>query len=179
MPALHSLKFKFLTRKTKNGFTLIELLIVVAIIAVLLGVGSVSFTTARRQGRDATRQADLKAVGSALEQYFADNRVYPEAVSGVIDCSVDGSDTRDWGVDSFECDNRLYLQLLPADPTGGTEYTYLPSTRGGVIPCDNTTADSTCQQYFVEVDLERALNPLDIDCTIVNLNYCIDSPGFD
>lgn len=68
-----------------SGFTLLELLVVISIIAILIGMISVSFTTAQQKSRNARRRADMKAVQSALEQYYAINSgSYP--VGG---CAVD------------------------------------------------------------------------------------------
>lgn len=170
------------SEKSRMGFTLIELLIVVAIIAVLVGVGSVSFTTARRQGRDAQRKADLAKVASALEQYFADNTSYPGEFfpAGEIQCGVP-IDNKVWGT-SFTCvyptDTKVYLQELPSDPSlaaGNLQYFYDPQDRSGVGGC----TEPFCQQFILEADLEQTPNPADLDCTPVNRNYCVVSPGFE
>ena len=173
---------------SKRGFTLIELLIVVAIIAVLVGVGSVSFTTARRQGRDATRQADLEKVASALETYFADNTSYPTSDAvGVINCDgpppIPPPTAKDWGT-SFSCldgtETKVYLQELPQDPTGDEEYFYEAQDRSG-DPCTAVAFD--CQQYIISVLLENTSHPVitaGFPCTLAlapNRNYCIVSPS--
>ncbi len=59
-------------RVFKNqGFTLLELLVVISIIGILLAMGSVAFTTAQQKSRDAKRRADIKALRSGFEQYYA------------------------------------------------------------------------------------------------------------
>lgn len=58
------------------GFSLIELMVVISIIAILVALGSVSFTTAQKKGRDSRRRADMKATQNAFEQYFAVNGNY-------------------------------------------------------------------------------------------------------
>ncbi|MCH8821698.1 prepilin-type N-terminal cleavage/methylation domain-containing protein [Patescibacteria group bacterium] len=168
---------------SKRGFTLIELLIVVAIIAVLVGVGSVSFTTARRQGRDATRQADLKKVASALETYFADNTSYPiDNSSGDIQCGIPILATIDWGM-TFSCviggETKVYLQELPEEPTGTLEYFYEPQDRSA-NPC--TATAFACQQYIISANLENPTHPAitaGLPCTPqIGYNYCIVSPSY-
>ncbi len=61
----------------KQGFTLIELLIVVAIIGILAAIAVPNFLNAQVRAKVARVKGDLKAVGSALEMYKLDNRVYP------------------------------------------------------------------------------------------------------
>lgn len=57
----------------RRGFTLLELLVVITIIAILIGLASVSYSTAQRKGRNAKRRGDMKAVQNAFEQYYAQN----------------------------------------------------------------------------------------------------------
>lgn len=65
------------TRRSRLGFTLLELLVSISIIALMLGLATVSYTTAQRNGRDARRRNDMQAVQKGLEQYFAENQSYP------------------------------------------------------------------------------------------------------
>ena len=55
----------------KKSFTLLEMLVVIGIIAILLGLGAISYSTAQRKARDAKRKSDLKTIQNALEQYYA------------------------------------------------------------------------------------------------------------
>ena len=45
----------------------------ISIIAILIGLVSVSFTTAQQKSRDARRRGDMRAIQSALEQFYAVN----------------------------------------------------------------------------------------------------------
>lgn len=68
----------------RRGFTLMELLIVIAIIGILISLGTVSYTSAQRKSRDSRRMQDLKAVQNGFEQYYADNGgTYPVSVSSL------------------------------------------------------------------------------------------------
>lgn len=87
----------------QRGFTLMELLVVISIIAILIALGAISYTTAQQKGRDARRQGDMRGWGQALEQYYADtSSAYPAS-----------------------CDpGATYLQAgIPSDPKGGS-YAY-------------------------------------------------------
>jgi prepilin-type N-terminal cleavage/methylation domain-containing protein len=62
----------------KYGFTLIELLIVIGIIGILISISVASYSTVQKKSRDSRRFQDLKAVQSAMEQYYADHSsAYP------------------------------------------------------------------------------------------------------
>ena len=55
----------------QSAFTLLEMLVVIGIIGILLGIGAASYSTAQKKARDAKRKQDLKALQSALEQYYS------------------------------------------------------------------------------------------------------------
>lgn len=59
------------------GFTLLELLVVISIIGILVAIGSASYSTVQKKGRDARRKEDLKAIQNALEQSYSVDSAYP------------------------------------------------------------------------------------------------------
>ncbi len=63
--------------KTLSAFTLIELLIVVAIIAILAAIAVPNFLEAQTRAKVSRCEADMRALSTALEIYFVDNRNYP------------------------------------------------------------------------------------------------------
>lgn len=67
--------------KRGAGFTMLELLIVIAIIGILVSMGTVAYSSAQKRARDSKRVSDMKAIQSGLEQYYADNNSYPAAGS--------------------------------------------------------------------------------------------------
>jgi len=63
----------------KKGFTLFELLVVISIVGVLVGLVTISFSSAQKRARDARRRDDLQALQKALEQYYAlSGGTYPD-----------------------------------------------------------------------------------------------------
>ena len=66
------------TMRSQRGFTLFELLVVISIIALLIALATVSFTTAQQNGRDSRRRGDMIGMRNALEQYYAINGSYPD-----------------------------------------------------------------------------------------------------
>ncbi len=101
-----------ITYHVSRGFTLLEVLVVVAIIGILISIGTAAYTSAQKKSRDGRRQGDLRSIQNAFEQYYADNSAYP--ISG--SCTVSST----------------YLPAgIPKDPKTAVAYT---------ITCDGTGA---------------------------------------
>jgi type II secretion system protein G len=90
-------------KESERGFTLIEMMIVVAIIAILVGILVPNFMRARAQAQTAACEANLKEIATALELYETDNDRYP--TSG----SVDPANTQ----------LQAYMKQTPVDPVAG------------------------------------------------------------
>ena len=107
---------------TKKGFTLIELLVTISIIGILVGIGSVSFSTAQKKGRDSRRQGDMTAIQKSLEECYALDSVYPAGLSS-------GS--------SLTClGGQATMNLVPNDPKPGSVYVYTTTgTEDGYCLC--------------------------------------------
>lgn len=112
----------------KKGFTLLEILVVIGIIAVLVGIGSTSYSTAQKKARDAKRRGDLKAIQNCVEQYYAynNNFTYPFTANGNI------SGTISCGASSL---------TAPSDPKTGNWY---------------VGSNITTTTYTITADLESA-----------------------
>ena len=88
-----------------NAFTLIELILVVGIIIVLAGLVLSTVGYARKKGARARAETEMAAISAAIENYKADNGVYPS------NPDTNGLDARTMG-----------------DPTGTTDPTYNSSS---------------------------------------------------
>jgi prepilin-type N-terminal cleavage/methylation domain-containing protein len=61
----------------KQGFTLIEILVVIAIIALLMGILLPTASRAREQAKVTAVNMELRQIGIALDMYFDDNHKFP------------------------------------------------------------------------------------------------------
>lgn len=105
----------------RRGFTLIEVLVAVTIIAVLISIGVVSYSSINRRSRDAKRKGDVEQLRSALEMYRADNSSYPNIGSGA------------WANASGLATVLVstYLPAIPSDPKSTQTYRYKATNLSG------------------------------------------------
>ncbi|GAC1416179.1 MAG: hypothetical protein NVSMB5_06180 [Candidatus Velthaea sp.] len=117
----------------ESGFTLIELMIVVAIIAILAGILIPNFVNARAQAQTSACESNLRAIGTALELFYADNQSY--GAGGTVPGALQLN-----GVNYLNNSPRD-----PADPIGTGVYTVATSNGGQnyVVACPGTHAGST------------------------------------
>jgi len=66
-------------KNLKKAFTLVEMLIVVIIIGILMAALLPKLKGAQERARDTARKANLSQISTALEMYYNDNGIYPNA----------------------------------------------------------------------------------------------------
>ena len=114
-----------LPAKNQRAFTLLELLIVMVILALLAGLGLMSFGTIQMKSRDSRRKQDLANISKALETYYNDYGEYPASVGGLIaGCDQDGAEKCGWGGPWIDDKGTLYMSALPQDPARNQNYFY-------------------------------------------------------
>ena len=124
--------------KKNSGFTLIELLIVVAIIGIIAAIAIPNLLNAIDRGKQKRTMADLRSIGTAIEEYSIDNNFYPVAAS----------------IADLEAPDMLtpsYIRKLPERDGWGTDIA-VESTSGdytlgscgkGATSCDGSTLACT------------------------------------
>lgn len=112
----------------KKAFTLLELLVVIGIIAILVGLGTVSYGTAQKKARDARRQGDLANFQKAIEQCYSVNSYTYPTITGTGTATI-----------SYTC---------PA-ASGGPSLSITSPTTGTVF-----TVSSATSSYTVSIPLE-------------------------
>ena len=140
--------------KIKKAFTLVELLIAMAIIGVLVSIGTGSYMNAQLRGRDAQRKSDLKQISHSLELYFNDYGSYPPDIT--------------FGAEFKDAKNTVYFKALPTDPGKNLIYKYR------IVP------SSSNQKYQLFAFLENTkdqdiVTGLTISCGSKNCNFAVTS----
>lgn len=134
---------------------MIELLIVMSIIAILSSISIFALQGARSSGRDAKRKADLEDVRSAMELFRADCGHYPSALTFSNSSSLNGDNS------TTACpSSNVYLQEMPADPSGSPNYDYNRSSNTAYCMC------ATLENVPASPD----------SCASVAGNYCVRNP---
>ena len=104
--------------KIKKGFSLIEVLIVMAVIAILVGIGIPSFRAMQTEAWKTKAEGDTRVIKLALESYYKNNGSFP---------AVSGYQTTLLGVANPVLESNLYD---PFGATSTTQYIYALSTNG-------------------------------------------------
>lgn len=114
----------------ERGFTLIELLVVISIISLLSSIVLTSVNSARAKARDARKQADFRAISTALQLYFDSTGRMPlnySPGSGV--CEGNSSFERSMQ----ELVSAGFLPVIPRSPTSNSLYCYYDYGSGNNI----------------------------------------------
>lgn len=85
--------------RTPRGFTLIELIVVMAIVALLVGIAAPRYFRSVERARENSLRTSLNVMRDAIDQHLADRGRYPESLA--------------------ELAASRYLRSVPDDPLTG------------------------------------------------------------
>ena len=74
-------------KRNNSGFTLVEIMIVVLIVALLASIAIPNLLRARMSAHDASAQATLKAISTAMESYLSVNTTYPPDTTTLVNAT--------------------------------------------------------------------------------------------
>jgi general secretion pathway protein G len=104
--------------RKQKGFTLIELLIVVAIIGIIAAIAIPNLLNAIDRGKQKRTMADLRSVGTSVEEYAIDNSFYPNVAS---EADITGS-ALETAVEP------IYIRNVPTEDGWGWNTRYVSDT---------------------------------------------------
>jgi prepilin-type N-terminal cleavage/methylation domain-containing protein len=100
-----------------HAFTLIELLVVMAIILVLAGLILATTNYVQKKGYRSRAEAEIAAISAALENYKADNGVYPSDPSSTEKLAAN-SDPSGGDPNAFTDASKFLYKFLAGDADG-------------------------------------------------------------
>ena len=77
------MKFNKALQVRKAGFTMMEMVLVLAIIALLMGLSVSGMGTFLKRGKTTKARGEITRITSALDLYQVDNLVYPNSAQGL------------------------------------------------------------------------------------------------
>ena len=160
------------------------MLLVIAIIAILAGIVIVAINPGRQlaQARNAQRASDLRALHSAVQQYYIDNLEWP---GGLAQTEIDGvmEDICKEGEPENNCISLdmlvpTYISSIPTDPqnvasnnlidTAHAQATNITGYRIGINPTSQTPNLSAINSTEYDLDKVEIIaecgDPTDVRC---------------
>lgn len=137
-------------KRKQRGFTIVELLIVIVVIGILAAIVITTFVGVQKKGRDADRKADINALYSQIEVYFAQNSRYPE-LSDLNDATWRSTNMPGLTVETTYAPNKTVAIDDDVDnDTDRYQYTTTPAT------CDSVDgSDPDCTGFTILAKLEN------------------------
>ena len=116
----------------RNGFTLIELVVTIAIIGILLTLGTMSFTSTQNRAKKEEAIAVAEKVKLTLGTYFSEKDRYPKTQATVVSYLTSKGETE-----------------ISTAFGNATHFTYVGTDAAGGV-CDETGADK-CERYTITI----------------------------
>ena len=100
------------------GFTLIELMIVMAIIAILIGMAAIRYDKVVQHSKEAVLKTDLQTMRDAIDNYTLDKQAAPQSIDDLQQAG--------------------YIRSVPVDPMTNAK-DWVPQFDSVVLSPDQTT----------------------------------------
>ncbi len=127
------------------AFTLVELLVAMVIILILAGLVLATSSYVQKKGKRSRAEAEIAAMSAALENYKADNGVYPR------DGVTDGLDVTTTSLSNYETPSLKLYEYLSGDSDHdrvAETKTYFPFKPNQLSPLDQTKAVTAIRDPF-------------------------------
>jgi len=130
---------------TRRAFTILELLIVMSIIIILGGLILATASYVQKKGKRSRAEAEIAAMSAALENYKADNGIYPR------DSVTDGFDGSTTTLAAYDSPSLKLYEYLSGDtnhdrtPEGKTYFPFKPNQ---LSPLDQAQAVTAVRDPF-------------------------------
>jgi type II secretory pathway pseudopilin PulG len=128
-----------------RGFTIVELLIVMAIIIVLSGVILATAGYVQKKGKRSRAEAEIAAISAALENYKADNGIYPS------DIVTNGFDVANANISDYQQPSLKLYEYLSGDTDHNRTAeakTYFPFKPNQLSPVDQAADVTSIRDPF-------------------------------
>ncbi len=106
-------------------------MVVMVIMGILVAIGTGSYVSATRRGRDNHRKDDLHSIATALESYFSDKGHYPsnngsgQMVGCCANTGCGDTEVCNWGGKMQDTNGTIYMVLVPDEPISSQKYYYV------------------------------------------------------
>jgi prepilin-type N-terminal cleavage/methylation domain-containing protein len=147
-----------MSKKGQQGFTLIELLVVSVIVGILATLVAMTYSGVQAKNRNANRQANVNALQSQLETYYAEKTRYPSlAELNTADWRQKNlKDTPHVAVNDPQWNNKIAACTAQGNATFASApttkcYSYQATTTDGTPCLDPALA---CTQYTLTATFE-------------------------
>lgn len=146
-------------QRDQRGFTIVELLIVIVVIGILAALVVTTYGGIQAKGRDSQRQADLSAMQTQIEAFYANHNYYP-ALADIndVDWRADNMKSLDTDAmtDPSAAEGADDLSATAASSTNNKVYGYETTGCTGTAPDDDTGSTDQCTGYTLSAYLEAA-----------------------
>ncbi len=136
---------KRVAAKIRAAFTLVELLVVMVIIIILAGLFLATSSYVQKKGKRSRAETEIAAMSAALENYKADNGVYPR------DGATDSLDVTTTTLSNYDAPSLKLYEYLSGDSDhdrGAESNTYFPFKPNQLSPTDQTKPVTAIRDPF-------------------------------